>query len=118
MISIRPLDASLMRSAVVLIDRILLGYLSLSEGCRYLTQISHRLDLNDDPYFQVAIAVDSETDSFPLGEERKMWHAASLERKDRELAQYEDLIREETLAELRELRAHLESLIAVAPGVQ
>jgi hypothetical protein len=111
-------DRGLLASTMVFVDRILQGEVGLVEGCRSLVQLAHCLGLHEDSHFLVAIAIDSETDQYPLGDERKIWHTASLERKDRELAAYEDLIREDSLVALRDLRAYLESLTCAASGVQ
>jgi hypothetical protein len=104
-------DTRLLREAVHIIGSVQVGTLGLAAGCRELVRLSHRLDLHEDPLFLVAIAVDSETDSYPIGPERELWLPASLTRKDMELAAYESLISERALAELEELRAHLEQLL-------
>jgi hypothetical protein len=79
------------RQATALADRMLAGTESLIAGARELQRLGRWIvpDIGVDKDFVVFLAFDSETDHLPVDEERKNWDPAALQRKDREIAEYE-----------------------------
>ena len=67
---------------VEVLERLLSGGMGITEGCRLLARLRHVLDEEDNPLFLPFVGVDSETDSFPLGDARKLWSADGLRRAD------------------------------------
>lgn len=59
-------------------------------GCRKIASLSADLDLaaRDHPAMLIIRAIDSESDEFPFGDERKTWAAAALVRLDADLRAY------------------------------
>lgn len=60
------------------------GGLGTIEGARRLAALRLRVRAEDDPDFLVFVGIDSQTDHFPLGEERGRWDPAALARLDAE----------------------------------
>ena len=79
------------RLAAALADRMLAGTENLIAGARELQRLGRWIvpDTRVDKDFVVLLAFDSETDHLPVDEERKNWDPAALQRKDREIAEYE-----------------------------
>jgi hypothetical protein len=85
-------------------EDILNGQTGILEGVRELAYLSQRLaPVKTDADFSVFIALDSETDHLPVGEERKNWAASALSEKDEEIRRFENLYRERVFAACREL---------------
>ena len=86
---------------------ILAEEVGLIEGVRDLTSIGYGLvrDFWDDPDFSVLAAVNSETDDLPVGQERGHWDPAALAVKDREIANYESIVRDAVLTACRSICA-------------
>ncbi len=53
------------------------------------------------------VGVASEVDDLPIGNERDLWNSNMLAAKDRQLADYESRIREQTLADCSAIEALL-----------
>jgi hypothetical protein len=68
----------------------LTGETSLVEGARDLAQIASRLRASESlPHeLKYFLGVASETEDFPLGQERAMWNEDALARKDVEAERY------------------------------
>jgi hypothetical protein len=70
--------------------QILAGRLDPLEGCRLI--VRSRAGLTDvernDPNLVVLVAIESETDQFPLGEVRQRWNAVALVEQDRQRQEY------------------------------
>jgi hypothetical protein len=65
------------------------GRIGLTEGCRHVARLRHVLGQNENELFLPFVGVDSETDSFPLGEVRKQWSAKGLMRADEQRSSVE-----------------------------
>ena len=73
---------------VDLAQRMLSGDVGLVEGSRQLVYVFGQLDERDEDLLAPIIAVESETEDFPLGEARNHWSEEALKRKDAEVADY------------------------------
>lgn len=67
--------------------------------CRLRFQVGDE----NNPMFDVIRAAESETDRFPVGEERAHWDAAALSSMDLELRDYENVLRPQILAACAEI---------------
>jgi Protein of unknown function (DUF2489) len=56
----------------------------ITEGCRNVVGLRHALDQENNELFLPFVAVDSETDHFPLGDVRARWSPIALAREDKE----------------------------------
>jgi len=74
------------KKMVILAQQVINGSLGIVEGCRRI--VSFKIYPIDDPDYQTIVGVESETDEFPIGDVRKHYHKASLEKLDRELNEY------------------------------
>ncbi len=64
------------------------GKLNLIKGCRKLALLRRDIGATEDEMFHPFIAVDSETDHFPLGEMRKQCSQSYLRKSDSEMDAY------------------------------
>jgi hypothetical protein len=63
------------------------GQVGIIDGSRQLASLRHRIDMDEmDEDFLPFVGIDSETDSLPLGDDRRHWAADALRRKDAEIA--------------------------------
>ena len=70
------------------------GRLSVIEtAARTLSKLTYWSELKNDPDLTKFVAIDSETDTLPVGEVRKYWASHALERQDVEIANAEGLYR-------------------------
>ena len=84
----RSRDNASSRTKLLITARAMLANeIDLIAGVREICSLRLSLDAND-PIFRPFVAVDSETDHFPVGDLRKLWGAAGLARVDAELGQY------------------------------
>jgi hypothetical protein len=60
------------------------GRVGITEGCRNVARLRHALGEERNELFLPFVAVDSETDHFPLGDVRTRWSPSALEREDKE----------------------------------
>jgi hypothetical protein len=58
--------------------------IGITEGCRNVAGLRHALGEENNELFLPFVAVDSETDHFPLGDVRARWSPSALERVDKE----------------------------------
>jgi hypothetical protein len=58
--------------------------MGITEGCRNVVALRHALGQEANELFLPFVAVDSETDHFPLGDVRTSWSSSALEREDKE----------------------------------
>lgn|SRR5262245_51209649 len=65
--------------------------LGVIETARILSQLAFWTHLGDDADLQTFVAIDSETDSLPVGEVRRLWAPDALKRKDVEIDRAEKL---------------------------
>ena len=79
--------------------------MGLIHGCRKLVGLIPSLPsrLADSEAALTIVGIESETDEFPIGDQRALWAPEALIRKDRELATYVESIRESLLAACVEL---------------
>ncbi len=81
--------------------KLLNNKIGIIEGARILSSLRH--DITDeterlDPDFVLFVGIDSETDSLPVGKERRNWAAYALVEKDKEIQQAEDFYRDKVMA--------------------
>lgn len=60
----------------------------LIEGCRKLTSLCEQVDEGENEIFFPIVAIESETDHFPIGSMRERCSKEYLERADKEMAEY------------------------------
>lgn len=73
------------RSCKEIVDvsrRILDGTMGTVEGARSLVTLRLRLKAEDDPDFLVFVAIDYQSDHFPLGDVRRRWSSVALALQD------------------------------------
>jgi hypothetical protein len=61
------------------------------ETARAISKLAYWTGLRDDPDVSTFVAIDSETDTLPVGEVRQYWAAHALEREDIEIDRAERL---------------------------
>lgn len=77
------------KSVIVKIaERLILGKIDTLEGCRQLVNLHHTLDDNSRELFLPLVGIVSETDDFPVGDERSVWMPESLVALDQEKEKY------------------------------
>jgi hypothetical protein len=64
------------------------GNLSPLEAVRKICALRFMLGDPNSEIFHVFMAIDSETDTLPLGDVRELWSPTALEKKDREMTAY------------------------------
>ena len=64
------------------------GTVDLIEGCRRITALRYDAEISDDEIFDSIVAVESETDHFPLGTQREYCNNEYLTRVDEEKQNY------------------------------
>jgi hypothetical protein len=69
------------------------GRLSVIESARELSRLTFWSGFKDDPDLSSFVAIDSETDTLPVGEVRKHWATHALELEDVEISKAEELYR-------------------------
>jgi len=79
------------------------GRICITEASRTLTRLAFRLGLEDEEIFIGFRGIDSETDTFPLGEVRALWNPLALLREDIERERYEAEVRESVVIDCAEL---------------
>jgi hypothetical protein len=72
-------------------------------GSRRLKSLGYELCGDHDEDFLTFVAIDSETDSFPVDWERRNWSVEALERKDKEIAEAEAFYQNDAFAACRKL---------------
>ena len=74
---------------------ILNGQMQIAPGCLQIQQLLFDLSLDVDKEFIIFTGFNSETDRFPLGQERSLWNQDSLKDKDKELARIEEFYKQQ-----------------------
>ena len=72
----------------ILAQQIIDGSIGIIEGCRRMTSLKIKQKVRDDEDFLTIRGIDSQTDEFPIGDVRKHYHKASIEKLDKELSEY------------------------------
>jgi hypothetical protein len=99
-------DAVTWRSLVVVLDSLLAGRVSVTEGCRQVVRLRFELGEESNELFLPFVGVYSETDAFPLGEVRERWSPSALMRQDQERSRVEDHYRSLVIKASSELIAY------------
>lgn len=79
------------------------GRLSVIESARVISKLAYWSGLKNDPDLTTFVAMDSETDTLPVGEVRKYWASHALEREDVEIAKAEEMYRSTALESAQRL---------------
>jgi len=79
------------------------GRLSVIEASRELSPFRHDVEPQLAEILLTFTAIDSETDTLPIGAVRKEWNRESLERMDREIVEAERLYRDSAMSAAAEL---------------
>jgi hypothetical protein len=97
------------RAALECVRGVLEGGVGPGEGYRLVARALAGMpeELRSDENAEFIVAVDSELDSYPSGEARKLWDCHALERLDGQLAVYLGRVHEDMEKALRALRARL-----------
>ena len=85
--------AAVERRVVEASRAVLAGHLSITAGSRILVGYAFELGVENDPVFLDFRGIDSETDTFPVGDVRAQWSSAALAREDAERERYEGQVR-------------------------
>ena len=80
--------------AVNIARRVLGGEVSILVAARELVGLRFAASDERDPDFLTFVAIDSETDHLPIGQEREYWAPDALAEKDVEIAKVEEWARE------------------------
>jgi len=84
--AIEPKRAGIQLASIA--EQALAGSGDLLSAVRLIVELRHKLDNPDDEVFHHLVAIDDETDRFPLGEVRQHWSAEALVRADCEREAY------------------------------
>jgi hypothetical protein len=79
------------------------GNIDVITGSRFLAIPTRQAKLADDPHALVILAVDSESDVYPLGAAREHWHPEALAEKDRKRERYAAQVHDDVIAACRGL---------------
>jgi hypothetical protein len=86
---------------------IISGQIGIVAGAWELRALRFEVGMEDNSDLKFFCGVVSETDHLPVGKARQYWNAEALRRKDEELRQIENSLRDRALAACRNLiRAH------------
>lgn len=88
---------------VAVCEMVLREQIGVIAGSRQLVSLGSALCGEHDEDFIPFLAVDSETDHLPVDGERRNWSIESLERKDKEISDYEASARSEVFESCRKL---------------
>jgi hypothetical protein len=69
---------------VQVLEELRSGRVGITEGCRNVVGLRSALNQETNELFLPFVAVESETDHFPLGDIRARWSPIALEREDKE----------------------------------
>jgi hypothetical protein len=88
---------------VAICESILREQIGVIAGSRRITSLGFELFDKHDEDFMAFVAIDSETDHLPVDRERKNWSNDSLERKDKEIAEFESVSKEDAFKACQKL---------------
>jgi hypothetical protein len=81
--------------AITTAEEMIAGKTGIIAGSRMLSGLRFELDVpEDDEDFLSFVAIDSETDDLPVGQEREFWSPEALKEKDVEIQRCEDIYRQ------------------------
>ena len=81
------------------------GRIGVIAAAQQLSKLRHWVRADDDPDFQIFIAIESESDHLPTGNERQHWAPDALKTKDVEIREIEEFHRAGALEAARKLQA-------------
>ena len=79
------------------------GRVAVIEAARAMQQLAFKVRDERDPNFTVFLAIYSESDALPVGEERKNWAPSALRGEDSKIESLEERWRERALEAARHL---------------
>jgi hypothetical protein len=89
----RSIHAAVVDAASALVS----GHMGVVEAARRLSKLRFDADAEGDDDFLFFLAIDSETDHFPVGKVRENWSASALAREDALREGYERDAREDAI---------------------
>lgn len=96
------------RTALECARRMLNGGITLIEGCRCLVSLRAEAEIPISEALRVLIAVESETDDFPIGTKRLLYAPEHLERLDASVSRYLNEVRPAIMDACREIIREIE----------
>jgi hypothetical protein len=99
------------RTALEVARRMLDGKISLIEGCRNVVQLSRDAEIPPSEALDTFIAVESETDDYPVGSVRSEYAPQLLERLDTQVSRYLTEERPGIIKACREIIREIEDLL-------
>jgi hypothetical protein len=100
--------ASVRAQILAVAKQLLTGQLDVITAARRLSALHDDAEPEIREALVGFVAIDSETDTLPIGEVRQYWRLDALERKDREIAQAEQCYRDTAVKDAAELIRLLE----------
>jgi hypothetical protein len=94
---------SLHASVVATAGAVIASKLSVVEASHRFMELAAELDALDDADFAYFIALDSQSDGFPVGAAREHWNRDALEREDLARHQFEGAVLSEAVSHCRGL---------------
>ena len=85
-------------SVVATAEAVMAGKLGVVEAAHRFMELAAELDALDDENFAYFIALDSQSDGFPVGAAREHWNRAALEREDLARRKYEESVQGEAVS--------------------
>jgi hypothetical protein len=83
--------------------------INIIEGVRKITSMRFEVtDDESDPDFQIFIAIDSEADHLPVGNERKYWSSDALQLKDQEIKRVGEFYFDQVIMACKQLISRFE----------
>lgn len=89
--------------ALTIARAIISGEMGIILGCRELLQYAFKAEWEEDDDLNTIKGIESETDEFPVDEDRKLWNENALKEKDKEIEQFENFYRELVISAVKNL---------------
>ena len=84
--------------AIKTADEIIAGKVGIIAGSRIMSRLRFEIGISDDDEdFLTFVAIDSESDELPTGQERELWSPEALKEKDKEIQRCEELYRQNAI---------------------
>ena len=93
---------------VEIAKRMLSGEIDLIAGSRKLSDLRHAIGESENPAFFPIVGFESETDDYPVGEQRQQYDQNELKRLDKEMQDYIEQVKPAVLAACRRILERLE----------
>ncbi|MBS1793144.1 MAG: hypothetical protein JSS81_04785 [Acidobacteria bacterium] len=84
-------------------ESILKEEIGIIAGSRKIISVGFELLDNNDEDFLFFVGIESQTDHLPVDFERRNWSSEALERKDKEIAEFESDLREDVFKACQKL---------------